>query len=221
MESVIELTVGKLSVNIFVRLFEQLDESTIKCLDKPRRFHVDLLRLVIFLCQIFDFHDVELWHEWINWVAFLVDLPGVFKFSSQMKLLFNFVLILQYSVNPRLTNNEHKSELTILVTADPNLSEPTWNMLVRIVLSNLCLSDSFSKLNSISYSSLSIWIISKSTWTVPSGIGFYLDGFENSTEYLEVRNVSMQTKCEYSVNSESDAYCSIFPTSCSKKTWLM
>ena len=97
-------------------------------------------------------------------------------------------------------NINNKSYVLLrLVTARLKLalkSRHTWNMLVLIVLSILCLRDSFSKLNSTSYSSLSIWIISKSTFTVPSGIGFCLDGFENSTEYLAT-NENVSKPCNW------------------------
>ena len=102
LESVIELAVCEFPIFANICFREQLDKSPLKGFNESGRFDVDLLGLAVFLRQVLHFHDVELWHEWINRIAFLVDKPRVFEFGSQMELLLDLMLILQDSVNPRL-----------------------------------------------------------------------------------------------------------------------
>ncbi len=51
---------------------------------------MDFLGLLSFFCQVLDLHNIVLRHEWINFLSFFVNQPGVLELGAQMQLQFDF-----------------------------------------------------------------------------------------------------------------------------------
>ena len=65
--------------------------------------------------QISSLHNVEFGDKWVDSLPFFVDVTSILKLGTQVQLLLNLVLVLQYAVDPALLGRNRKLDQQPLI----------------------------------------------------------------------------------------------------------